>query len=427
MTGVLYGIFEFLATFLESYLSYTFMSLFLRHQKSRKRTYFILSFLISLMILVINSFSLFSYLTLGIAVLFVSITSVIAFGISFLDAFAVSFFFSFCLLFFDFFSITVLGFCLGAQRFAAEVVQIQSVGRCLFIGISKVLLLLSLLFVRKFLPGLGQWKKRNLIFFSIAGYIGIFYFSKLSFRFIDANIVVHWFLFLLIVLSTVFSLVIYLYYKRTKDEKTVIEMRNEFMAESYHALSKDYRAHAQLYHDMKNHTAVLNSLIESKKYEQTKRYINSLLDVSTMLQRTWTGNDIIDCIINMKEKDCEQLGVTMTIDADPFPMDLDYLMISTIFSNLLDNAIQACAGNDGESRWITVAIRHINDMLMLKMENSICQREAVKNHIPILQKSGKKHHGWGLKSVEAAVNKADGVFTYSASDERFTVMVLLFL
>ena len=102
-------------------------------------------------------------------------------------------------------------------------------------------------------------------------------------------------------------------------------------------------------------------------------------------------------------------------------------MISTIFSNLLDNAIRACAENDSDGKWITVAIRHINDMLVLKMENPICPKAQKQKDIPFFGQSGKKHHGWGLKSVEAAVNKADGVFTYSASCEKFTALVLLFL
>ncbi|MEG0397428.1 MAG: ATP-binding protein, partial [Oscillospiraceae bacterium] len=124
---------------------------------------------------------------------------------------------------------------------------------------------------------------------------------------------------------------------------------------------------------------------------------------------------------------CEQKNIKIVIDVDPIGNELDKFIISTIMSNLLDNAIEACQKIKNEVPYIRVAIRHINDMIFVKIQNPIYDLPDLKRGILLTTKHNNQQHGWGVKSVESAVKRADGVFRYSCSGGEFVSMVTLFL
>lgn len=362
-----------------------------------------------------------------VALLFVSITNHFLFGIPLFDTFSITAFFSFCMIFFDFFSMAIIGVLLGDNKFAIEVVTIQSGYRCIFLFVSKSLLVVSYLMVRGVLLHLKKLKSRSLLLITILGYFGIFYYAKITFSYIDFNVIVSWLLLFVIIILVLFSLLAYICYQKEVGQKKLIEVRNNVIVENYIDLEKSYRGNAQLYHDMKNHILILQNLFEAKNYSEAEKYINSLSETASILDYTWTGSGIIDCILNIKKNVCEQMNITLMIDVDPIGVDLDGVIVSTIISNLLDNAIEACQKFEDEIPCISVAIRHINDMIFIKIQNPVYDSLNYEKGILVTTKNRKDQHGWGLKSVEAAVKKVDGVFRYSCNKGKFTSVVTLFL
>jgi len=426
MKIMLYPFLEVLATFIETYVCYEFIDLFVV-QKIEKKRAMALSLLLSAVIYVINTYDLFSLWTLVIAILFVSMTCVLFYKVSLFDAFSISIFYSCCVIFFDFFSMTVLGFLLEKRQFAGDVVREQSLNRYMFIGISKGMLITCYCVIRK---GLIHWcKLKNVHFLYIAaiGYIGVLYFSKLTLNMIDAGIVMNWFLFLMVMVLIVFSLFVYMHYRRVSEERQIIEIHNRIIEEKYNELCEHVKSRDQLYHDMKNHIMILHNLVENRKFEKAKKYMESLLNVSTELIDSWTGNDVIDCILSLKKKSCKAKGIEMTIDADIIHASLANFEISTILSNLLDNAMEACQKNDSGNRLISVSIRQINELLVIKLVNPVNGKLIMKNGFPVSTKRDAKRHGFGLRSVEAAVKKVDGELAFAVDDRNFTVVITLFL
>lgn len=424
---LIYSFFEIVATFVESYFSFRFNDLFVSQEMPKKKCV-IMSAILSAIIYSINFMNLFSILTLLIALLFVSTTNHFLFKVPLFDTFSITAFFSFYMIFFDFFSMAIIGFFLGDNKFAADVVAIQSGYRCIFLFVSKSLLVVSYLMVRGLLLHLKKLKSRSLLLITILGYFGICYYAKITFSYIDFNVIVSWLLLFVIIILALFSLLAYICYQKEFAQKKLIEVRNNVIAENYTDLARSYRGNAQLYHDMKNHILILQNLFKAKNYSEAEKYTNSLSETASVLDYTWTGSDIIDCILNIKKTVCEQMNITLMIDVDPIGVDLDGVIVSTIISNLLDNAIEACQKFEDEIPCIRVAIRHINDMIFIKIQNPAYDVSNFEKGILVTTKeNGKDQHGWGLKSVEAAVKKVDGVFRYSCNKGKFTSVVTLFL
>lgn len=423
---MIYNIFEILATYIESSLCYRFVELFSPQPMDGKKR-LILSIILTTIICLINFKILFSMSTLVLAVLFVAVTSKIVFQIPFFEALSITACYSFFLLFFDSFSMMIMGLFLGDPHFAFSAISGKSWERYGFIVISKMLLLGTYLLVKKVFVEHSRWEARKFIPITVGGYVGVIYFSKLTFEYIDENLMVIGVLLFAIMSLLLVSLSVYLYYIKAEEEKKIIEIRNGILAERYKEAARNYRVNAQLYHDMRNHINILEGLMESEKYGAVKEYIDSLSDISSGLQYTWTGNDIFDCILNLKKTVCDQEKIGLQIDADPMNIEIEPFVISTILSNLMDNAIEACKMNEEDRRWIYVAIRHINDMLIIKMKNPFTKEPERKKGILVTNKKNGMEHGWGLKNVDTAVKKADGVFTWKADNGEFVANVTIFL
>lgn len=425
--ALVYGFFEIIAIFIESYFSFRLSDLFVLQDIEKKRAV-ILSAILTLLIFIINLFHLFSLTTLAIALVFVPVAKRFLFRVPFFDTFSITAFFSFCIVFIDFFSMTVLGVLLDNHKFATEVVAIPSEYRCAFLLISKSILVIMFFIVKNLLIYLNKLKSRNLLLITVLGYIGVFYYAQSTFEKIEFKVIVNWFVLFITVILCLFSLSAYICYQKVAEEKRLIEVRNHTIAADYTDLTKYYQGNAQLYHDMKHHIMVLRDLFENKKYGEAEKYLNTLSEVVTGLECTWTGNAIMDCILNNKKAVCELANINIIIDVDLINVELDGVMISTILSNLLDNAIEACQKFEDEIPSIRVAIRHINDMIFVKIQNPALDFLASESGILITTKDNKdKQHGWGLKSVESTVKMEGGVFQYFCKKGEFVSVVTLFL
>ena len=423
-------VFEIFATFIESFLSFRFNHLLLREEMDYKRC-LVLSAVLSVIIFFINVYDLFSLLTLVVAVGFVTVSGRVFLKTSLFDVFCVTSFYSLFVMFFDFFSMAFLGMLLGNSDLAKEVVMKQSVYRCTYLVLSKSLLILGYYFIRKTLIRWDGFKVANLVFITVLGYIGVIYFARLTFESISGAVLIQWFLLFLIVVLAFFSLVAYIRYMRELDENRLLELRNTMMAERYEEVSGIYRENAQLYHDMRNHLSIIDGLLARDQYGQAKRYIKELYELPENHQWVvWTGDEVIDCILCLKKNCCEKLGIVLTVDADPLQIRADHPAVSSIVSNILDNAIEACQNYRDSEKWIHMAFRHINDILIIKIENPVTEGTLItdqNDEFPMTHKTNKHMHGWGMKNINVAVQKVGGVFTYSQTDNKFVVIITLFL
>lgn len=207
-----------------------------------------------------------------------------------------------------------------------------------------------------------------------------------------------------------------------------MEIKNALLEENYKGLNDAYSANAKVYHDFNNHINILYQYLIHSDTKSAIEYLDRVSEpIKNLLERTWTGNEVIDVIINSKLRKMKENHIQSSINVE-FPGRCDIMPndICTILSNLLDNAIEACQRNqDNANKWINITIRIINQMLILIIENGNEVAPQVKNKRLVTSKEDERFHGWGLKSVESSIEKYEGVMQYKTENGKFKVVVTL--
>jgi sensor histidine kinase regulating citrate/malate metabolism len=139
-----------------------------------------------------------------------------------------------------------------------------------------------------------------------------------------------------------------------------------------------------------------------------------------------TGNRVVDAVLvakNMRARD-EQVEVSFVVDGTLLDF-MDPLDITAVLGNAVDNAIEAAARvPDVGRRSVRVAVFAQDDFVMIRVENPFAgtvQRSAGR----IVSRKRGAGHGYGLRNIEAAVERYGGSTSISHEDQWFSLRVLL--
>ncbi len=217
-------------------------------------------------------------------------------------------------------------------------------------------------------------------------------------------------------------------YQMEKELAEIKTRQAELLEREYTTLNQAYGINARLFHDFHNHIGVLQQLLTHGKLQQALQYLDGLqAPVREMAQTCWTGDETIDYLINSKTLRARQDGTDLQVQVE-FPRNTGIRSVDlcAILGNLLDNALEA-AGNvpETERRWVRLTIRRINQMLVIKVENSLASPPVEKGGELKTTKEDNGLHGWGLKSARTAAEKYDGVVETSCTQSVFRAVATL--
>lgn len=222
-------------------------------------------------------------------------------------------------------------------------------------------------------------------------------------------------------------------------EKIVLENQITQMQSSMVEMEHLYDGIRSVKHDMKNHMAVLQNLIQ-KKYsgedEEIRQYFEGMYQsVEQLDSRVHTGNAVSDAVVGSKFHYAAKKIKGIKLDAKGFILS-DAVTIKAydmgiILNNGLDNAIEACTRMrekqpDAEA-YITIRSFRAKNMYFIEIENSF--DGAVLFHkdsgLPISTKEDKEVHGIGLKNIRKCAVKYGGDMDCIVKGNRFTLSVMV--
>lgn len=211
-----------------------------------------------------------------------------------------------------------------------------------------------------------------------------------------------------------------------------LKRKNIILEENYHLLSGLYQKNEKLYHDMNHHLQMIYHLAKRCECSDILDYViairSPIMQLSDMI---WSGNDILDAILNHARTQARENGIEMDINAEyprSAPITSDDLCV--ILFNLLDNAMEASLDYkklQHTAPVISVTIRRIHQFLIIKVQNPCVQPPRQRFGRFISTKTNSLHHGIGLKNVKEIVEKYQGEITFELKDEWFVTTALLFL
>lgn len=208
--------------------------------------------------------------------------------------------------------------------------------------------------------------------------------------------------------------------KQLKIENQKIKEKIDIQYNYYLSLKKEQEKIDKFRHDMKNHLICIKNLAKTEESEKYIEKINFEINQNTVDFNT--GSPILDIIFYEKSLICIDKKIEYQFDLDYSKCEfIDVIDTCSIFSNLLDNAIEACDKITQGKRFISIKGNKINNFFVIKCENSKINDILYEGKNIATDKENKDLHGIGLKSIRDSFEKYDGVINIEISDEKFTL------
>ncbi|MGL5718250.1 MAG: GHKL domain-containing protein [Paraclostridium sp.] len=209
-------------------------------------------------------------------------------------------------------------------------------------------------------------------------------------------------------------------------EGKIIKEKMKMRYDHYLNTQQDYMKVRQLHHDIKNHISCVKGVIQSN--QDATDYISSIENELDRYDNSFnTGNMILDIILNEKSKLCKERDIKLLIDINNIEICsfIDIIDICSIFSNIFDNAIEACEKISDFDKEIILRATKVNNFFVIRIENTKQNKINIKNDYIKTDKKDKYLHGLGIKSVKDSVSKYNGEVVIDHSETRFVMKIFI--
>lgn len=178
-------------------------------------------------------------------------------------------------------------------------------------------------------------------------------------------------------------------------------------------------------HDIKGHLLVMQQLLRAGNTNGAEKYLKEISDRIELINgRVSVNNDIADAIINRFIYEAEKNGIQLQIEGHfPNECSISTFDLSTVLSNLLDNAISAelDAGYD----LVKMEFRYDDRYIYIDLINHIREIPKIHNGIIASTKSDTDNHGFGMVNIRESVNRNGGDIIISVEGKTIRQLVCL--
>lgn len=163
-------------------------------------------------------------------------------------------------------------------------------------------------------------------------------------------------------------------------------------------------------HDLTNHIGVLRELMNQKKLEEAKEYIDTIWNIQDEFElKIHTGDSFLDVIMNYYSYIATKANIKFTVSGKVSTITyMEMFDITTLMGNVLQNAIEAAKKTNVPQIRVKL-IEHANE-IFITVSNSVIEKVNTNYTFLKTSKKDKKNHGFGLKNIIATVEKYQGEY-----------------
>lgn len=141
------------------------------------------------------------------------------------------------------------------------------------------------------------------------------------------------------------------------------------------------------------------------------------------------NNEFLNALLCRYSVQCNELNISFRADIRNnvcnFLKEND---MTSLFCNLLDNAIESAAQMQDSFLELSISERAGTNFTIVTLTNS-CRKNPFSGHKKVLKttKSDARHHGYGIKIIEKVVKKYHGEIQVYYSEETHTFHTIITL
>ena len=202
-------------------------------------------------------------------------------------------------------------------------------------------------------------------------------------------------------------------------ENNMLALQVESQEKHYAGLTAQYESIRRMRHDIANHINAVQSLFDSGRSEDAQDYLRDLKANSYDATLGLCENPVVDAFLHNKLEEVRACGIRVETRIDlGLGLPVSNVDLIRIFGNLIDNAVEACAGADAPELYIGCSKAH--SCLVINTRNSVKRsREKNINRIPGLDR------GIGKLVLADVAKKYNGSVSYKEQENCFCAEIIL--
>lgn len=233
---------------------------------------------------------------------------------------------------------------------------------------------------------------------------------------------------IMIIVLYIENLLLMLFIESKNEHREKERMAQNYLdaQKQYYELLRDKDLQTRKFrHDIRSHLATMQILCQKGNYEGIKEYLDNINGIVDNMANSFSvGHEIIDAMLNQYAYQAEKESIEMQVSGRiPNNLNISTFDLCTIFSNLLQNAIEAAS--KCKSGKIYVLCQHYKGNLLLTIQNDFEKKpESVGGRFKT-SKLDEQNHGFGMMNVKECVERNGGTFYTEIVDKYFKAVVLL--
>ena len=208
--------------------------------------------------------------------------------------------------------------------------------------------------------------------------------------------------------------------------KNILSIRRNGELQSFMQMQKeqyDYQlrqsvAVRRFKHDIINHVGALRELVNQKKTEDAKEYIDTIWNIQEGFDlKIHTGDSFLDVIMNYYLYLAAKQSIKFAVSGKLVgKMHLEMFDITTLMGNILQNAMEATIKADDPKIQVEF-IEHKKEFFIV-VSNSVVEKPNIKKDFFMTSKRDKMNHGFCMKNIVAVVEKYYGEYYMESIEEN---------